>query len=68
MRKYYEQVVLLEQTYVIDGETKIAMAVEAAEKDLGKPVTLSDFVRFKVGDGIKREERDFAEEVAAQLS
>ncbi len=68
LRKYYEQVVLLEQTYVIDGETKVAKVVEAAGKDLGKPVTLAGFVRFKVGDGIEREEKDFAEEVAAQLS
>ncbi len=65
MRKFYEEVCLLSQTFVIDGETKVADAIAAAEKDAGAPIKLSAFVRFAIGDGIEKEEGDFAAEVAA---
>jgi elongation factor Ts len=65
LRKFYEEVVLLEQVFVIDGETKIRKAVEAAAGDVGAPVTLTGFARFVLGEGIEREEDDFAAEVAA---
>ncbi len=65
MRKFYEEVCLLSQTFVIDGETKVADAIAAAEKDAGAPIMLSAFVRFAIGDGIEKEEGDFAAEVAA---
>ncbi len=68
MKKYYEEVVLLEQTSVIDGETRIADILEIAGKDAGSAVALTAFVRFNLGEGIEREEADFAAEVAAQLS
>ena len=68
LRKFYEQVVLTEQTYVIDGESRVSDVLQKAGKDLGSPVKLAGFVRFKVGEGIEREEKDFAAEVAAQLS
>jgi elongation factor Ts len=65
LRKYYEEVVLLEQVYVIDGETKVAKVVENAAKDVGAPVTLTGFVRFALGEGIEKPEGDdFAAEVA----
>jgi len=65
LRKFYEEVVLLEQTFVIDGESKVSKAIEAAGKDIGAPVKLTGFVRFALGEGIEREESDFAAEVAA---
>ncbi len=65
MRKYYEEVVLLEQVYVIDQESKVKKVVEQAGKDLGAPVRLAGFVRFQLGEGIEKEEADFAAEVAA---
>jgi len=65
IRKYYEEVVLLEQLYVIDGETKIRKVVENAVKDVGAPVTLTGFVRFQLGEGIEKEATDFAAEVAS---
>ena len=68
MKKFYQEVVLLEQTSVIDGETRIADVVTKAGKDAGSGVALTEFVRFNLGDGIEREETDFAAEVAAQLS
>jgi elongation factor Ts len=65
LRKYYEEVVLLEQVYVIDGETKVRKVVENAAKDAGAPVELTGFVRFALGEGIeKAESDDFAAEVA----
>ncbi len=65
IRKYYEEVVLLEQLYVIDGETKIRKVVENAAKDVGAPVVLTGFVRFQLGEGIEKEATDFAAEVAS---
>jgi elongation factor Ts len=65
LRKYYEEVVLLEQTYVIDGETKVRKVVEAVAKEVGAPVTVKAFIRFTLGEGIEKEQGDFAAEVAA---
>jgi elongation factor Ts len=60
MRKYYEEVVLLEQTYVIDQETKIAKVVENAGKELGAQVEIDGFIRFQVGEGIDKVQSDLA--------
>jgi elongation factor Ts len=65
VRKYYEEVVLLEQIYVIDAETKIANVVAAAAKAAGHPIKLAGFVRYVLGEGIEKEAQDFAAEVAA---
>jgi elongation factor Ts len=64
MRKYYEEVVLMQQIYMLDGETPIAKLIEKASKDLGAPVEIEGFVRFKVGEGIEKADADFADEVA----
>ena len=68
MKKYYQEVVLLEQTSVVDGESRIADVLTKAGNDAGSAVALTEFVRFNLGEGIEREESDFAAEVAAQLS
>ena len=65
IRKFYQEVVLLEQTFVIDGETQIRKVVEAAAKDAGAPVALTGFVRMQLGEGIEKVQSDFAAEVAA---
>jgi len=67
IRKYYEEVVLHEQVWVLDGETKVRAAIEAAAKEAGAPVTVTGFVRFVLGEGIEKEQGDFAAEVAATL-
>lgn len=67
LRKYYQEVVLLEQTYVIDNESKVADVVAAKSKELGTPVAISGFARFNLGEGIDKEQGDFAAEVAATL-
>ncbi|HXR94252.1 MAG TPA: translation elongation factor Ts [Rhizomicrobium sp.] len=64
MRKFYEDTVLLQQTFVIDNETQIAKVLEKASKELGAPITVEGFVRFQVGEGIEKAEADFADEVA----
>ena len=67
LRKFYEEAVLLEQTSVIDGETKISKVLEQAGKDAGAPVSLKGFVRYVLGEGVEKEESDFAAEVAAAV-
>jgi elongation factor Ts len=68
LRKYYEEVALMEQTFVIDNETKIAKVVENAAKEIGTPIALTGFVRYELGEGIEKSEADFAAEVAATLN
>lgn len=65
MRKFYEEVVLLEQIYVIsEDKAKVSKVIEDAAKDVGAPIKLVGFVRFALGEGIEREDKDFAAEVA----
>ena len=68
MKKYYQEVVLLEQISVVDGETRISDVVAGVEKEAGVDIILKSFVRFNLGEGVEREESDFAAEVAAQLA
>lgn len=65
MRKFYEEICLMEQTFVIDNETKISKLIENAASDVGAPVKLAGFTRFQLGEGIEKEAEDFAAEVAA---
>ncbi len=67
LRKFHQEVVLLEQAFVMDGKTKVAKVVEDAAKDVGAPVRLLGFLRFALGEGIEKKQEDFAAEVAAQL-
>ena len=67
LRKFYEEVVLLEQVFVIDGESRVAKAIEAAGKAAGASIRVAGFVRFALGEGIDKGSSDFAAEVAAQL-
>jgi elongation factor Ts len=66
LRKFYEEVVLMEQTFIIDGQTKIRDMLETASKDAGTPVKLTAYVRYALGEGIEKAESDFAAEVQAQ--
>ena len=65
IRKFYEEIVLLNQVYVIDGKSKISEVVANFAKELGSEVKLSSFVRFELGEGVEKEESNFADEVAA---
>ncbi len=68
VRKYYEEVVLLEQPYIMDDKMKVSAVVEKLAKELGTPVKLAGFLRFGLGEGIQKNETDFAAEVAAMSS
>ena len=65
MQKFYQDVVLNEQTFVIDGETKIKDVIKKLEKDLNTKVQLSGFKKLILGEGIEVSANDFAAEVAA---
>ena len=64
-KEYFQQVVLLQQTFVIDGKASVEQAVKEAEKDIGAPIKITRFERFALGEGIEKKEDDFAAEVAA---
>jgi len=53
LRKYFEDIVLLEQTFAIDGKSKVKDVVAAAEKDVGAPVKVAGFVRMALGEGVE---------------
>jgi elongation factor Ts len=63
--KFAKEQALLSQIFVMDNKTPIADVVAKAAKDAGTTIVLSDYVRFQLGEGIEREEKDFAAEVAA---
>jgi len=65
MAKYYQEVVFLEQTFIIDGETKIAKVIDKVAKDAGAEIKITGYVRLELGAGIDKAEEDFAAEVAA---
>ena len=64
-RKFYEEVVLTEQPYIMDDKSKVSQAIEKAAKEIGAPVKLAGFIRFGLGEGIEKAASDFAAEVAA---
>eukprot|EP00873_Tetraselmis_striata_P030400 jgi/Tetstr1/450664/TSEL_037700.t1 len=63
IRKYYEEVTLLAQTFVIDGENTVEQAVKNAEADVGAPIKVAGYVLFALGEGIEKQESDFAAEI-----
>jgi elongation factor Ts len=67
LRKFYEDVVLLEQVFVVDGESRVSAVLDKAAKEIGAPVKVAAFRRYALGEGIERKTEDFAAEVAAQL-
>ncbi len=66
--KFRKENALLSQPFVIDGKTPVAEVVAAAGKEAGATITLTDFVRMQLGEGIEKQESDFAAEVAAAAS
>ncbi len=66
--KFAKENALLSQVFVMDNKTPIAQVVEQAGKDAGAKIVLKDYVRFQLGEGIEKEESDFAAEVAAAVN
>jgi elongation factor Ts len=65
LRKFYEEVVLLKQAFVLNPDITVEKALKDAEKDIGAPAKITAYLRFALGEGIEKEETDFAAEVAA---
>jgi len=65
MRKFFEEVVLLSQPFVINPDLSVEAALKEAEKSIGAPAKITSYIRFALGEGIEKEESDFAAEVAA---
>ena len=65
IKKFYQEVVLLKQAFVINPDHTVEQALKEAEKAAGAPITVTAFVRYELGEGIKTDKGDFAAEVAA---
>ena len=68
MRKFYEEVVLMEQAFIMDPDKKVKDIVADLAKTVGTDVKVTAFVRFGLGEGIEKKEEDFAAEVAKQMN
>ncbi|MCB1518639.1 MAG: elongation factor Ts [Hyphomicrobiaceae bacterium] len=65
MRKFYEEVCLLSQAFVINPDQTVQQAIDEAAKTAGTPISVTGFVRLALGEGVEKQESDFAAEVAA---
>ena len=65
IRKFFEESTLLKQAFVVNPDQTVEAAVKGAEATVGAPIKVTGFVRFAIGEGIEKEESDFAAEVAA---
>ena len=66
--KFFSEITLLDQTWVMDGETKVSKVIENIEKELSCNIVIKDFKYFILGDGIEIETKDFATEVAETIN
>jgi elongation factor Ts len=65
LKTFYKEVCLLDQAYIHDTSKSVAQALKEAEGKVGGPIKLTGFVRYALGEGIEKQESDFAAEVAA---
>lgn len=68
MDKFYEQICLLEQKFIKDGDKTIQELLNDKIAKIGENLVIRRFARFEVGEGIEVEEEDFAAEVAKQMA
>ena len=68
IRKYYEEVVLMEQSFIMDPDKKVKDVIADAAKSAGSEISLKSFVRYNLGEGLEKKEEDFAAEVAKASS
>ncbi len=67
IQKYYKEVCLLRQAYILDGDIDVAKYIANTGAEIGEAVTLADFVRFEKGEGLEKKEDNFADEVASMI-
>ena len=60
LRKFYEEAVLMKQQFIMDTERTVEAVLKDAAKDVGGPVTVNDFVAFRLGEGIQRDAEEAA--------
>lgn len=68
IRKFYEEVVLLQQAFIMDTDKTVETVIADASKELGTDVKMTGFVRFELGEGVEKKEDNFADEVAKMAS
>ena len=67
MKKFFKESVLLSQSFVINPDITVEQALKEAEGSVGAPIEMKGFVRLALGEGVEKEEEDFAAEVAATM-
>jgi len=67
IQKYYKENCLVEQVWVRNGDYTITQYLNEKSKEVGAPITVTNFVRFERGEGIEKKEENFAEEVQKQM-
>jgi len=65
IRKFFSEVVLLQQNFLFDNKLTIAEVIKNAAKELGAEIQITKFIRYELGEGIEQAEKNFADEVAA---
>ena len=66
--KFFSEITLLDQTWVMDGESKVSQIIESIEKEMSCNIVIKDFKYYILGEGIEVEKKDFAAEVAEQIN
>jgi elongation factor Ts len=67
LKSFYKEVTLLDQAFVHDPSKSVAQATKEAEAQAGAPIKISGFLRYALGEGVEKQEQDFAAEVAAAV-
>jgi elongation factor Ts len=65
LKTFYKEATLLEQAYVHDDKKSVAQALKEAEGKVGGPIKITGYVRYALGEGIEKQQSDFAADVAA---
>ena len=66
IEKFFKEICLLEQVFVKDNTVSITQVLDKLSKDIGTKVTIKQFVRYEMGEGLQKRENNFAEEVMCQ--
>lgn len=67
LEKFYEEICLLDQKFIKDGDLKVQDVLNNLIAKIGENIKIRRFVRYEVGEGLEKKEEDFAEEVAKQM-
>jgi len=67
IKKYFKEICLLDQAYILDGDLDVAKYIEKTGAEIGEAIALADFVRFEKGEGLEKKEDNFADEVASMI-